>query len=392
MKVLYITLRPINMNTSSMIRNNSLIHGLLLNNCEVVMATVPDMTSNQYYDTSLNWDNGIEVVELGSNNLYNRLVSNNTNGKKKIKKQILKFLRIAFHKLSLFDNTIKIAKRISISNVPQTYYDLVISSSDPKSSHIATHRLIKQGLKYGKWIQYWGDPLTIDITNKTFYPDWFIRTIEENILRVADRVVYVSPFTLEEQKKIFPKLTNKFAYIPTPYPEFGDEFNNSNHRKSKYIRIGYFGSYNSKYRDILPLYEVARDNQNEIGLIIAGDSDLVLDSLNNVQIKSRISQKEVKQLESACDILVCIFNRTGTQIPGKLFHYAGTKKPVLLIVDSQSINKVEEEFEKYKRYFICKNSKECIERAIFEISKAKLDYNPLVDFSPKVIASQFLGL
>ncbi|HCS76093.1 MAG TPA: hypothetical protein DIW17_19750, partial [Clostridiales bacterium] len=162
MKILFVSLAPLEANASAVLRNNALIKGLLLNNNEVDILTIPKIEAFTDNNEVLSLYDSTEIFYIGNNKLYNSLVEHRDNLAGRLRKSLLPTIRYLYHRLSVYDNTIQIAKSAELDILPKSYYDIIISSSDPKSSHYAVNRLIKQGIRYGKWIQYWGDPMAAD--------------------------------------------------------------------------------------------------------------------------------------------------------------------------------------------------------------------------------------
>lgn len=388
MKILFVTLTSIEMNGSAMIRNNALINGLIENGASIEILTIPTQIENSFYDRTLEWDKSIEVTYLKSNNIYASLVSGTESLSGKLKKAILPFLRKIYHSVSIFDNTIYMAKKANKNILKSNYYDLVISSSDPKSSHYAVKRLIESGLKYDKWVQYWGDPLAIDITNKSIYPSFYLKYKEKVLFSVADKIVYVSPFTYNSQVNMYPGFKDKMNFIPIPYIK--EKIYSISNLRNKKISVGYFGDYNSHIRDINQLYSAC--DENDYNLIIAGNSDLNLKQTKNIKILPRVSQEKVEKLESDVDVLVCILNKKGTQIPGKIYHYAATNRPILVVLDGNNKEEMRKYLKKFNRFILCENNKDSISRALNNIRDENKYYSPSPHFNSKNIALKFLDL
>ncbi|WP_372995837.1 hypothetical protein [Lutispora sp.] len=382
MKVLLVKLSPIESNDSATIRTIGLAKGLVGLDCEVDYLTIP--ASRTHCVTNSNHTESIKIIRSGNNSAYDAVVKQNG----RLKKTIVGLLRKVYHAVSLYDYTYFIAKNINISLLGGNEYDLVISSSDPKTSHIAVRKLIDQGLKYKKWIQYWGDPMTLDITDNSIYPKYLIRKIEEKLFYKADRIVYVSPFTLEKQKELFPVLEDKMTSLPIPYLE--ERLYTNGDIGNKAIRLGYFGDYYSRVRNIVPLYETCKNAGFE--LIVTGNSDILIEDNDNISIYPRVSQLKVEELERECDVLVCLLNITGTQIPGKLYHYAATNKPILVLLDGERKEDMRKYFDMFDRYVLCDNNEESIKAAIAKLIESNRKYEPSAYFEPKTIADQFLQL
>ena len=155
-------------------------------------------------------------------------------------------------------------------------FDVVISSSDPKSSHLFAHKIIRKSPSITKtWIQYWGDPFSNDISFKRLFGNYFVEKEEKKLIRLADKVIYVSPFTANAIKGKYPQYKNKIHFLPIPYCSSNSVDNNGSYELGL---IGYFGDYNSTNRNIMPLYKSIRDLGYKANII--GNSDITLEPTN----------------------------------------------------------------------------------------------------------------
>jgi hypothetical protein len=386
LRVLYITLSPIDTNTSATLRNKAVLKGLAENGVAIDLLTLSAIENNNFFDRKVDKLDNVNIIRLAQNKAYSSLTKTNKSFIGRVKKILMPLARKVFHTFSLYDNTIYRARKLRKADVPRDYYDLVISSSDPKSSHIAAQKLISDGLGYGKWIQYWGDPMTDDITKKSFHPRWYVKRTEKRILSKADSIIYVSPFTLGRQEEMFPAYSHKMEFIVTPYMQ--PKIYEKDRVSSEGITIGYFGDYKSRVRDIGPIYRYAE--KSNIRLVIAGNSDLELLPKENIIIYPRISQDEVSRLEEEADVLLCILNKHGTQIPGKLYHYAATNKPILVLLDGEHKGEMADYIKAFDRYIICDNNEIEIDKAINRIIQQKEEWSPSQYFSPELVGRKFL--
>ena len=362
--VLFVTLYALETNTSVSISNKELIKGLIRNGFSVTVL-VPSIDSNlPYYDKS-GIPDGIKIIRINNNNLGTRIAKTSSN-LKGAKVKIIKFLRTSYYKLTIFDRTkvlLKQAKKV-IDLLGE--YDIVISTSDPKTSHLFVQKLINNGLKYKKWIQHWGDPLVGDISKNNVYPNFYLKYIEKRIIKKADRIVYVSPFTYEAQKRIHKTKKNCIMFVPLPCVESLDE--NKKELSNGKINVVYMGDYNTKIRNILPFYN-AMKNQTFADVVIAGNSDLSLKDTKSVKILPRISQSQASYYENKADIIICIGNRKGTQIPGKIYYSAASKKHILYVVDGEKSDDLIKYLKTFNRFNYCLNNEENIYSAILKLSK-----------------------
>jgi hypothetical protein len=383
MNILYISLSPFESIYSSSFRNRSILKGLLENNYNVDFLTIENSNS-KVSDEILNSLKGINIIKL---NKSNNSISDHLVEKTIIYNSIFtKFIKFIYHSFFIYDFTYyKLKNSNLISHLPTLNYDYLITSSDPVSSHKLGTILIRNGLIYKKWIQYWGDPYASDITKNLLYPLHIKKCIEFQLLKKADSVIYTSPFTLDAQKSLFKTISNKMKFLPTPY--FKEVIYPANN--NSFYKIGYFGNYHSYTRDIMPLYNSIDILDSKIQLLIIGGADLELQSKQNVIIKNQTSN--ISEYESDIDLNIVILNKKGTQIPGKLYHLAGTNKPILVILDGIEINKMKVFLNSLNRYELCENNINDIANAIIRIKNKPFSYVPSNDLSTKFISNKLLS-
>ena len=158
------------------------------------------------------------------------------------------------------------------------------------------------------------------------------------------------------------------------------------------ISFGYFGDYYSQTRNLRPFYEALNESGYE-GYIY-GDSNLQLPSTELITVSNRVTLDKLEQIQSKTSVLVHLCNLKGGQIPGKIYHYSATEKPILFILDGTEDEQkiIQNFFSQYNRYYFCKNSKESILKAIIDIHQHYSQYKGVVidAFSPKNIIQNIL--
>lgn len=271
-----------------------------------------------------------------------------------------------------------IANSFGVECLPSSKYDVIISSSNPYSSHRAVSRLIQKGIKANQWIEYWGDPLSNDVSRTNLVPEFILRHLEYNLLKDADKVVFVSPLTMEYEKRVHCDIKKKMSWLPIPY------LNITSYQSGEYI--SYFGDYYKKNRNIMPLYEALVEFGRPS--IIAGDGDCEIESQGNVKVYPRCN---IRPFVEKTRVLVVVLNKQGTQIPGKFYHCAGSSVPVLVICDGSIVNDVKKYFSSYEKYWFCENSKNSIKEALLQIDSEYRLSEPINDFRPEKIAIDFLS-
>ena len=405
MNVLVVTMFPFEYNTSATIQNKGIVRGLVALGNNVDTLTLEPLQTSASYDDSMN-----DIVKLINNayyfkpdKTYERLMAKKANavgGSRTRNANVLKtiagtgrsFIKHIFDSVSIFDAQKANVKHVSDVKIDYSKYDVIISSSDPKSSHLIVDRIFRKnpGLN-SKWIQYWGDPMFHDITRKSDWRDGIVKYHERRLISKADRVIYASPLTLQKQKDTFPEFSHKMDYASQVYAgEFGSLLSSSDEQR-KPISVGYFGAYLSTVRNIIPLYRSAQGA--DFMLTICGGTDLSLSSTDNVRIMNAVSYNESVRLEQDSDILVCICNLRGTQIPGKIYYYTAYRKPIIVVLDGEFKDELRTYFASFKRFILCDNNEKSIRVAIAEAeTQVGRPHYELVDqLKPEYMAKKILG-
>lgn len=266
-------------------------------------------------------------------------------------------------------------------------YDLVVSNSSPSAGHrLVVDLTDKKRIKYKRWIQIWEDPWYYDLYSQKSER---ILAEEHYLLKRAQEILYVSPLTLKYQKECFADCAEKMGVIPLPAFSLSDIAEN----KSEELSFGYFGDYYSSVRNIQPFYDAL--NESKIKGYIYGDSDLKLKSTEEISVSGRVTLDILGEIQDKTSVLVHLSNLRGGQIPGKIYHYSTTSKPILFILDGTEEEQrlIKEYFTKYNRYIFCSNTKEGILKAMKYVSK-NINGQPsniLKSFYPKEVVSLLLN-
>lgn len=367
MNILFVTLFPLERNTSVTISNWGLLRGMKEAGHKVTLI-MPEWDRPGVYDLA-----GLRVIRISGREyglskywLINKL----------------------HNKFWIFDGTRAYLKNAYKVEIPDEYYDVVISTSDPKTSHLFAEKLIKRGLKYGRWIQHWGDPLSGDVSNLYVYPEWVIKMVEKCILKHADKIVYVLPFTKEVQQASYSQLASRIAFVPLPSDESKSE--KRREKNSDVTNVVYMGDYISKYRNIIPLYEACR-NMDNVYLTIAGSGILSVPKCENVSISQRVPQPVAQKYESEADVIVAVCNRSGTQIPGKIYYKAHQQKHILVVIDGDNPEAIMNYLKSFNRYELTYNNADAIKEAIRSLENKPSVYACPKELLPINVISQVLA-
>ncbi|EMF0274926.1 hypothetical protein HQ929_12630 [Enterococcus faecium] len=375
-KILYISTQPLTVNTSSTIRNKALLKGFLLNKIQVDI---------------LVFKNGKFVIEK-----YNEHISHHTNN---FSTKKINFRNGLNNNLLVKKLKIKIYRSISRRRVYDKYYKQInnlewtknlaeythiISSSDPKSSHKLASQ-IKEKYPQILWVQIWGDPWTNDITQDRTKVLKKINIEEKKLLTASDFIFYVSDLTLEKQKEIFPELSHKMYSTFIPFLRRNESQNKKIKNNGK-LTFLYAGDYNSNIRNIKPLYDSFLRTEHK--LVICGNSDINLQCTENITIIPRIEENELKKIERNSDVLIHLSNLKGTQIPGKIYQYSGTTKPIIFLLDG-NFEAIYNLFNRFNRYIFCYNNKESISSLLLKKEEFK-ETKVVEEFSPQIVVKNIL--
>ena len=411
MKILFVVGNNLQENTSANISHNAYIKGLLesgysvdiimKSNDNIIIDNSMPKFNTKYYEISgvglLNkyislykkkFEHKEEYSSITNLNSNQSSLENNINSKKKFYSSIRNICRRIYYLYisfvgGAFENHIfwiKKASRIKLDK----HYDLVISNSTPNSAHEVVRILLKKNRIYAKhWVQIWEDPWYYDLYGKKSKK---VKKAESKLLIAAEKIYYVSPLTLTNQKIFFPKAANKMSVIPLP------SMDNNENDKEKDFFCGYFGDYHSNVRNILPFYNTCKNNK--IPTVILGNSDFNLSSTLEVKTHGRVSVDTLKQFQEKVKVLVHISNLKGGQIPWKIYHYSNSKHPILVILDGsrEERQKIFEHFKKYKRYYFCNNDEVSIYNALNQIKKGLngIKNEPVKDFMPNQVAKKLI--
>lgn len=393
MKVLYITSLFLKKASSASIRNVSLVNGLAQNNCQVDVLTLnyPIEYGDDFLKKLL--EPNIRVIKSKNKFLYKYLEKNKMKGEGVLKRSYLKRLKNLFKGIikdfyffpdvdkewiQTFQN-----EKINVND-----YDLIISSSDTKTSHYIAEKINKQN-KAIPWYQIWGDPWHDDIGLKG------LRKIrakfkEKSLLKKADKIFYVSKPTLKIMKSKMKNLSSKMNFLPRGYLM---EVESESKKYNKKINFLYTGVMN-KNRNINNFLNIVNNDlvyrdiiQVEIYGNVSGDLITEMKKFKFINIHEPVSYKKIVEKYKENDILIFTDNGfSTTQIPGKLYDYFGTDKKILCLmsdIDSEISNFI----KSFKRCIVIQDGNKI---SIEEIINSKLNQKIITKFKGENIAKELL--
>lgn len=388
-KILFITTSFEQKANSAAIRNNALVKGLMEigHDITVLTPTWPEHLLSHYFISNRN----CKIIRIEIPRLNKLKVIHSIKIKKgdKLFSKIKKFIR----ELIFFPDLCKgWEKSININDYKD--FDLIISSSDLKSSHYVGEKL-KYAFPKKTWIQIWGDPWYFD-KGINYISKMRAKKREKELLNKADKIIYTSEITKKIISNCNPILKNKIYYIPRSYYT---EVRKNLSFKHDYYRIIYTGVLSQErtfefFLEAIDIYNL-HSNKKKIKVEFYGNYlpsvSQKIESFRCAKAYNSVDFEEILKLYSESDGLLFISNHhSSTQIPGKIFDYMGTELPVICLV-----NNYEDDLFKMlvslSKCIVIKNDKtEILNKMPLIIEKMK-NIDPInINFSPTSIAQEIL--
>lgn len=408
MKILYVSTDFPPLNTSASIRNLSLVNGLVnYSNVDVLTLEVPnflkDITLEKYLSKSVKvyrdklgkiLSRYYKIKSKRVNSCY--INSNSKNYNINLEKLLRTLVKEVYFVPDIYKEWIN---GLNYNFIINKNYDLIISSSDAKTSHFVTmkiHSYYKKKYLPVKWFQIWGDPWSEDISLSR-YKRFIASLKQKSILNKADRIYYVSLPSTNKMKHKYPEISRNIDCIGRSYVK---EIKSNNVGKKSYnnINITYTGGL-TRHRDISNLLNAIikynKYNNNNIILNIYGPVDsktasIISEYRDIINYYHTVNFANVLKAMQASNILLFISNDNSHQIPGKIYDYFSTEKHIFAIIDENSIE-VNKFLKSTKRCIISKNCfLNIYEKMKILIENLDKQEKPLVQYSPKNVAYKII--
>lgn len=243
---------------------------------------------------------------------------------------------------------IKPSIRHLVKYLKENPVDAVISSGPPHSMH-----LIGLGIKKKlniPWVADFRDPWTnIDFYDQLQLSGWADRKhkrLEKEVLQKADQVVTVSWHWAEDFKNLGAPATKVITNGFDP-----EDFEFEGAPSPAEFSISHIGSLN-KDRNPPILWEALKELCDEVPgfkdklvIRLIGNTDISvkgelerLDLMKNADFQGYMPHKEVLKQQKSSQVLLLLLNNTPNVlgvVPGKLFEYMATGRPILAIGPSE---------------------------------------------------------
>ena len=366
MKICFVSFEYPPIKTPQSNRWNKILQHLSQDHCQIRVFNPPVNIANPFFDSLYKTNYEVEKFnQLSENVVGNSIISNKDKSTFKLLKGFKDFLkkRLPFDKSFLW--AIK-NRNIVQDFIKKDYPDILLTSAPPFGSLVLGY-LAKR--KFGPrltWVIDFGDPWSFASDKNLTYPILkFVQFIENRILEKCDAAI----FTTKKTQVQYLKQLNKSNLKSIVIYQGADRNLDNNYNYDVTYDLVYTGTFYRDIREPFSLYEAAAQlNRN---LIIAGNIDPYFKKIPNghegfIKFLGNLDQNVVFKLQRSAKILVFIDNKSSTQLPGKIFEYIASGRPLLCIGISNDSPLYEIDFQQYPIVF-CQNSSASIVDAISQL-------------------------
>lgn len=272
-------------------------------------------------------------------------------GKESITKKISLFIRGNFFipdaRKFWIKPSIKYLKKYVIAND----IDYIISTGPPHSMHLIAYGL-KQKFSNIKWIADFRDPWSninfYDKLKTTYWADKWNKRLEQKVLKTADKIVTVSYSWANDFEKLCDR--NDIEVITNGFDP--QDFMSEVKTDKKKFTLIHIGSMNPDRNPIVlwkalkELLEKEESLKSILEIKLIGQVDYkILSSIEEHELSKYLSKMDLMPHKNAIEelqksqVLILPINNTPDSfgvLPGKLYEYLATKKPIFCICPQES--------------------------------------------------------
>ncbi|MDB5231202.1 MAG: hypothetical protein JWN76_2007 [Chitinophagaceae bacterium] len=340
MKILFLSTSIPPVADSHTIRNVYFLRSLARYSSEVVVVTIPSKQGKFMTDEL---PQKVKIITTEPtiydtiNSLLDRIPA------PKVRNFSKSFLAVFFGRIGIPDyrgDWSRKARKASIQYFKENNFqpDLIISSAGSFSANIAAANIAR---KYNiKWIADYGDPWSFSVLKPASL--WYLRTINGLIEKRTLKYCSYITVTTNETKVYFEQNLVGFnipiSVIPCGYTKV-DHSSTLHKTHFRGICIGYVGTAYSGSRDLRSFMEIFKKLQDtsepELSFLIVGSYSsgfkvfIEQNEIRNVTLKGWVGYFESISLMQNLDFLLLYGNISEYQIPGKVYNYLSTGKPII---------------------------------------------------------------
>lgn len=291
----------------------------------------------------------------------------------------------------------KVAVKAATAVLKSEKIDLLFSASGSPTAHLAAKKLKKTYRL--PWVADYGDPwYFVDrATRGWIAPFSYLR--EQQMVPHIDHAIFTTNATRDLydswlKEKMPARSTIVYGFHPGDVPDIGKA------GASEELMFSHVGAAFVGDRNLIPLINALHqanknpENTSKLTIGIVGNHSAKFDEecerlgLQGI-IKGRVSYEESLRDLMASQVLVIVGNKGGMQVPGKVFPYLATERPILYIRQRWAgIDPAYELLKEFPGVVTAANDADALELAVKEIAE---NYDEMLHQSVLRVKSDALG-
>ncbi|MBM4277114.1 MAG: glycosyltransferase family 4 protein [Deltaproteobacteria bacterium] len=188
-----------------------------------------------------------------------------------------------------------------------------------------------------KWIADFGDPYVALYTprHKLFFENRF----EKSIYEKADMLIFTHPQVVHHLDRKYPFIRDKKIVLIAQGFSYGLSREGKHvESRNKIFTMTYAGTFYRDFRNPSNLIQALSKLEFDYRFLLIGRNEGFLKDFEAIGEKCEflgyMDHFKVLHLERESDVLIHLSNRNGVQIPGKIYEYLGSRRPILCITNN----------------------------------------------------------
>lgn len=292
--------------------------------------------------------------------------------------------------------------------------DIIVSSGGSHTAHIAGRHLAKK--LNVPWVADLGDPWSLVDSGSwhNLLKAGRNRALELQTIPYASGLVFTTEATLAAYKAWLGDELPPTIILPS-YGYNMDDFPDANHNKQRSgecIGISHIGTAHQGNRSLIPTIQALGSLEqkgalsNNYMLNIIGPHSQSFEEeakrlmLHSVSFSGRVPYQESVDWINRSSVLIIVGNASPLQIPGKIYPYLGSGRPILYLAQlPEDQDPTAHLLAQFSGILFAQNSRDSIERALIEIDRGfdelagearhRLEMPALRNYESNVVSGRF---